>query len=255
MNDEMKWWGWALNALVAAIVMLILGAFAARGARTRNPGRLQLAFEAAFEGLRSLYLSILGAGGEGHLPFVFALFFFILFCNLIGFIPFFHSPTANLSTTLALALLVFFYVQFTGIRSKGILGYLRHFLGPLLFLAPLFIIIEVVGELAKPVSLSFRLYGNIFGEDVINNLVTTTGNLHFGPAGHQILVPIPFQFFVYLLQLFTDILQAFIFTLLTCAYISIMSASHHGEDEGHKNGETRAERVEDNTALASTATT
>ena len=247
MNDDMKWWGWGLNALVAAIVMLVLGFFAARGARTRSPGRLQLAFEAALEGLRNLYLSVLGAGGETHLPFVFALFFFILFCNLIGFIPLFHSPTANLSTTLALALLVFFYVQFTGIRSKGILGYLRHFLGPLLFLAPLFIIIEVVGELAKPVSLSFRLYGNIFGEDVINNLVTT--------SGAKLPVPIPFQFFVYLLQLFTDILQAFIFTLLTCAYISIMSASHHGEDEGHKHGETPAERIEDSTALASTATT
>lgn len=247
MNDEMKWWGWALNSLVAALVMLALGIFATRGARTRNPGRLQLAFEAAVEGLRTLYLSILGEGGEGHLTFVFALFFFILFCNLIGFIPLFHSPTANLSTTLALALLVFFYVQYTGIRSKGILGYLRHFLGPLLFLAPLFIIIEVVGELAKPVSLSFRLYGNIFGEDVINNLVTS--------SGAKLPVPIPFQFFVYLLQLFTDILQAFIFTLLTCAYISIMSASHHGEDEGHKQGETPSERVEDNTALASTATT
>ncbi len=247
MNDDMKWWGWALNSLVAALVMLALGIFATKGARTRNPGRLQLAFEAAVEGLRTLYLSILGEGGEGHLTFVFALFFFILFCNLIGFIPLFHSPTANLSTTLALALLVFFYVQYTGIRSKGILGYLRHFLGPLLFLAPLFIIIEVVGELAKPVSLSFRLYGNIFGEDVINNLVTS--------SGAKLPVPIPFQFFVYLLQLFTDILQAFIFTLLTCAYISIMSASHHDDDEGHKQGETPSERVEDNTALASTATT
>lgn len=248
MNEDMQWWAYGLNALVAALTLAVLGFFAARNVQ-RVPGRLQNFFEWALDGLRTLYGSILGDQVNRHLPFLLALFFYILFCNLIEFIPGFHAPTSNLSITLGLALMVFVYVQYTGIRVKGILGYLRHFLGPLLALAPLFIIIEVVGELAKPISLSMRLYGNIFGEDVINDLVT-----------RSLALPtkvIPIQFVVYLLQLFTAILQAFIFTLLTSAYISIMSA-HHGDDHDEHgasdHGKAVEEKTYETTALAGKAT-
>ncbi|MBV9848746.1 MAG: F0F1 ATP synthase subunit A [Armatimonadetes bacterium] len=237
-----EWPVYLINGIAAALTLLVLGWLAMRQPNVRRPGRMQNFFEWSTAGLTDLFRGALGPNAEQHLPLVLALFFYILFCNLTGLIPsiigtypdgklaepYITSATAATSTTVALALIVFFYVQYMGIKSKGLLGYLKHFLGPVPFIGfiPLFILflpIEIIGEFVKPFSLSMRLFGNIYGEDVINQLALGAGSHFFIPA----------QFVINLLQTFTDVVQAFIFALLTCAYISIMSDTH-GHD-GHEN--------------------
>ena len=228
-----------INGIAAALTLIVLGLIAVSRRDVRRPGRLQGFFEWSIAELSNLFRGALGPNGERHLPLVLTLFFYILFANLAGLIPtipgykpdgtlaepYVISPTAATSTTIALALIVFVYVQYIGIRARGFLGYLKHFIGPVPALFLLFIPIEIIGEVVKPFSLSMRLFGNIYGEDVINGLA-------LGAGGHYF---IPVQFFINILQTFTDVVQAFIFALLTCAYISIMSDTHeeeHGGDLG-----------------------
>ena len=231
--DLQEWPIYLINGIAAALVLLFLGTAAARQRNVKKPGRLQGFFEWTITELSNLFRGALGPHGERHLPLVLALFFYILFTNLTGLIPstlgyrgdklaepIITSATAATSTTVALALIVFFYVQYVGIRAKGLGGYLKHFLGPVIFLFWLFLPIEIIGEFVKPFSLSMRLFGNIYGEDVINNLALSAGAHYF----------IPVQVLINLLQTFTDVVQAFIFALLTCAYIAIMSDTH--EDTG-----------------------
>lgn len=233
--DLQEWPIYLINGIVAALVLLFLGVTAARKNDVKSPGRLQGFFEWSIAELSGLFRGALGPHGERHLPLVLSLFFYILFTNLTGLIPsilgyrpdgklaepIITSATAATSTTVALALIVFVYVQYVGIQSKGLLGYLKHFLGPVIFLFWLFLPIEIIGEFVKPFSLSMRLFGNIYGEDVINGLALSAGSHFFIPA----------QFLINLLQTFTDVVQAFIFALLTCAYIAIMSETHD-EHEG-----------------------
>ena len=225
-----EWIVYLINGIAAGLTLLVLGLIAASRRNVKKPGRLQGFFEWAISGLGDMFRGALGPHGERHLPLILALFFYVLFTNLAGLIPsipgfkrdgtleepFVVSATAATSTTVALALIVFFYVQYIGITQRGIIGYLKHFVGPVPALFLLFIPIEVIGEVVKPFSLSMRLFGNIYGEDVINGLALGAGSHFFIPA----------QFVINLLQVFTDVVQAFIFALLTCAYIAIMSETH-----------------------------
>jgi F-type H+-transporting ATPase subunit a len=225
---DLKPWGvYAVFSLISAVILLTVGMIAV-SKPAKIPGRLQNLMELAVGGLKDLFSEALGPHAQQHLPLVLSLFFYILVGNLLGLVPGFTSPTASTSVTVALGIIVFFYVQYIGIKSRGILGYLKHFVGPLLALCWLFIPIEIIGELAKPFSLAMRLFGNIFGEDKIAELAAGAGKHFF----------IPFQFPVYLLQIFTDLVQAFIFSLLTCAYISIISS--HDEDEGAHDDDPQA---------------
>jgi F-type H+-transporting ATPase subunit a len=168
-----------------------------------------------------------------YVPLVGTLFFFILISNLWGQIPFLHSPTANLSTTLALGLIVFFYVQYVGIRSNGIGGYLKHFAGPMPAVAILLFPIELVSELVKPFTLAMRLFGNIFGEDtVIVVLATLAVTMIPKPFGAFV----PFQVIISILGLLTAFVQAMVFTLLTCIYLSLQSHHDSEHDEEHHRG-------------------
>jgi F-type H+-transporting ATPase subunit a len=223
MDEKIGWGVYALYSLIAAILLLIAGGAAASGAKTRTPGKLQTAFEVMLDGLRGVFADAIGPGGVQYLPIVLTLFLYILFCNLLGLVPFFRSATSNAGTTIGLGLFVFVFIQYVGIKHNGLGGYLKHFLGPVLALAPLLFIIEIVGEIAKPFSLGMRLYGNIYGEDIINGLLTNLGNGLFH---------IPLQVPVYFLQLFTSVIQAFIFAMLTCAYINTFT-SHSHDEHGH----------------------
>jgi F-type H+-transporting ATPase subunit a len=216
---------WPLYAVYVGLISLIviLVGMAAVSKKAKVPGRLQAAFEIMYESLRGIYMSALGHGGERHLPLAFALFFYILFCNILELVPLIKAPTANPSVTLAMGIIVFFYVQYVGIKARGLGGYLKHFMGPLPLLIPLIFVIEVMGEFIKPFSLGMRLFGNIYAEDVMNELAATA-------------VPFfPMQVLVYFLQIFTGVIQAFIFSILTCAYIGLMSEHHddHGDDHDH----------------------
>lgn len=220
--ELLHWPIYAFYILLTSLIVLAVGMLAVKP-RAKVPGRLQNTLELMMDSLRGIFLSALGPGGERHLPLVFALFFYILFCNLLELIPTFRAATANPSTTIGLGIIVFFYTQYVGIKSKGLKEYLRHFMGPLLILAPLFIVIEILGEFIKPFSLGMRLFGNIYAEDVMNDLAAHAGSKYF----------IPFQLIVYPLQIFTGAIQAFIFAMLTCAYIGIMSEAHHDDGDAH----------------------
>jgi F-type H+-transporting ATPase subunit a len=141
---------------------------------------------------------------------------FILGCNLLGLVPGFKSPTSNLNTTVACALVVFFSTHIIGIRRHGLFRYLRQFIGPIWWLAPVMLPIELIGHLARPISLSIRLFGNIFGEDAVLLI------LFF-------LVPLVIPLPLMLLAIFTGVVQTFVFVMLSMVYIAGAEEADHGE--------------------------
>ena len=197
-------------------------------------------------GLDGFVCGILGPQGKKYTPFLGTLFLYIWTMNMLGLVPLMKSPTTNSlmmtlgpitipvpTTTAALAIMVFFYVQFIGIKEQGIVGYLDHMAGTPrdifgFVLMPLMFVIHVIGEFAKPLSLAFRLYGNIWGEDVLLAVFMGlgVGMLAFlpMPAG----APIHFPFL--LLAMVTGTIQAFVFTLLSTVYIAMMLPHEHKEE-------------------------
>jgi F-type H+-transporting ATPase subunit a len=198
---------------------------------------MQNAAEALLGGLHDFFLGILGPQGERYIPFVASLMLYIVAMNWMGMVPFLKSPSTSLNTTLALALVVFVYVQYIGISKNGILGYLHHFAGQprdalgwgaAVLLFPL----EIMGELIKPVSLSCRLFGNILGEDILLAVfvglgVTTVSFIH-SPIGLPLQLP-----FLFLSTLF-GLIQGLVFSLLSTIYIVMMLPhdEHHGDHAG-----------------------
>ncbi len=181
------------------------------------PGRLQSVLELFAAGTDDFVCGILGPKGRKYTPFIGTLFIFILFMNLLGLVPFMKSPTASWSTTLALALCVFFYVQYSAIRELGFVGYLDHLMGKprgvlafSLVIPLLMFLLHIVGELVKPLSLSLRLRSNIWGDEMLMSIVAG-----FGLKGIILL------FFNTLIAITKGIIQAFVFGLLTTIYFAI----------------------------------
>ncbi|HBC45528.1 MAG TPA: ATP synthase F0 subunit A [candidate division Zixibacteria bacterium] len=218
----------------SAIVWLILGLLAYFAFRKRAlvPTPIQNFMEWVVESLSNMITGILGERGKKFVPFIGTLFVYIFAMNLFGLIPGMFSPTSKLNTTLALAICVFLYVQFTGLRSFGILGYMHHLAGSPKStiewcLVPLNLPLHIIGELARPVSLSLRLFGNITGEDMLLAIFATLGVsiLSFTHLPVGIPLQLPFIF----LAILTSFVQALVFTLLTTIYFSLMST----HDEEH----------------------
>jgi F-type H+-transporting ATPase subunit a len=215
------------NVIFSWGVAILLCAIAYLTYRKRSilPGSMQNVVELLVEALDNFVCGILGPQGRKFTPFLGTLFIYILSMNFLGLVPGMKSPTANLNQTLALALCVFFYVQYTGIRSLGLKGYLHHMAGSpsdvvTWLLVPLNIPIHIIEELAKPMSLSLRLFGNITGEDVLIAVfvglgVSALSFLHL-PVG------IPFEIPFIFLALLTGTIQALVFTLLSTIYFSMM---------------------------------
>lgn len=192
---------------LVAIIMLVL----ARLATSRMqlvPSGVQNVMEAYLEGVIAMGKDVMGEElARKYLPLVATLGLFVLLANLIGIIPGFEAPSSNLNMTLALTLIVFVYYHFEGIRVNGIVHYFGHFMGPLKILAPLMFPIEIISHLSRIVSLSFRLFGNIKGEDLFLAVV-----LMLAPW----VAPMP----AYALLTFSAFLQAFIFMILTYVYLA-----------------------------------
>jgi F-type H+-transporting ATPase subunit a len=227
------------NALIV-VGLMVLGSVAATRRLEAVPGKLQNFAEFLVEALQNFCRGIIGPGGEKHLPLVGTLFLFIFFSNLWGMVPGFHAPTANLSTTLALGLIVFVYVQYLGIKNNGLKNHLLHFAGPKLdplplrlAVAALLFPIEVISELVKPFTLAMRLFGNIFGEDTVIIVLATLACTMVSPF-------IPLQFPIMVLGLLTSFVQAMVFSLLTCIYISLQSHHDHDEHDEHGHGTAHA---------------
>ncbi len=216
------------NSILIAIVLVIFG-FMGRRKLSRIPTGFQNFAEWVAEKLNSFTVEVIGPGGEKFTPLVGTIFLYILLMNLVGLIPGFHSPTANISITFALGLVVFVYSEFHGIRSKGFGGHIMHFMGPKIgkypLMAPLLFPVEIISECIRPFTLAIRLFGNIFGEDVIIMVLASLGVASVATKW------MPFHLPVLLLSLLTALVQAMVFSILTCVYISLASA-HDDEDHG-----------------------
>lgn len=203
------------------VVMLLVALFtvsATRSMKLDRPGKLQLMVEEMFLFLRGLvYENIDYRKGAGLMCLIFTLFIFLLFCNLWGLIPTMMSPTADINTTLGMALMVFLLVQVIAFRYKGP-KHLKHFLEPVPFFLPL----TIVEELSKPITLAFRIYGNIYAGEVLIAVLLGLFSLTVTLLGGFIASVIWLAF-----SIFVGFIQAFIFTMLTIAYISQVVAEHH----------------------------
>jgi F-type H+-transporting ATPase subunit a len=168
--------------------------------------------------LFDLFTNMLGSKERAKLyfPLLGASFFYILFANFLGIIPGFLPPTGNFNVPVACALVIFVMYNFYGFKENG-LSYLKHFAGPVIFLAPLMFIIEVISHLVRPISLSLRLFMNITGDHLILGVFTNL--LHY-------IIPAIFIG----LGIFVSFLQAFIFTVLSAIYISL-ATTHEAEVE------------------------
>jgi F-type H+-transporting ATPase subunit a len=210
---------------VSLVMMLLIGLacfLLTRRLSVQRPSKVQAALELAVSSLQNMATGMIGPQGPRHLPLVGTLFLYILFMNLAGIFPLWKSPTSNLVVTGSLALVAIVYVHFHAIRANGLAGYLRHYVGEPAWMAPLNFPLHIMGELARPISLCFRLFGNIFGEDTVVAILIMLG------AGFLVPVHFPMLFLV----IFTSFVQAMVFTMLTCVYLSGFLT--HGEDHGHE---------------------
>ena len=216
------------NSILIAIVLVIFGLLARRKL-DRIPTGFQNFAEWVAERLNIFTVEVIGPGGEKFTPLIGTIFLYILLMNLVGLIPGFHSPTANISITFALGIVVFIYSEFHGVRSRGMGGHIMHFMGPKMgkypLMAPLLFPVEIISECIRPFTLAIRLFGNIFGEDVILMVLAGLGVASVATKW------VPFHFLVLLLALLTALVQAMVFAILTCVYISLAS-SHDDEDHG-----------------------
>jgi F-type H+-transporting ATPase subunit a len=224
------------NVFFSLLVVLFMSlvAYGAYRKREMIPGRLQNAVETLVETYANFIEDVLGSEGRHFVPFLGTLFFYIFFMNLLGLVPLMKSPTSVFNTTIALAICVFVYVQYTGIRRLGIGGYLYHLAGePKEIIGWLMVIImvplHIVGEIAKPVSLGLRLFGNIMGEDTLIAIFLGMGVLilKFLPVPAGIPLHFPFIF----LAILTSLVQALVFALLSTIYISQVLPHHEEEHE------------------------
>lgn len=211
--------GAILVFLIIIILSLITRAFLIRNKENViGEPKLSVAgfFDALFELLLNQMRSIIGHNAEEHFPFVATIILFILFSNLLGLIPGFLPPTNNLNTTAACAISVFLYYNYIGIKRQGLIKYFLHMANPIgewwgYFLSWLMFPIELIGHLARPLSLSLRLMGNMTGDHAV--LAIFLGLIPF-------VIPMPFM----LLGLIVALIQAFIFAILTCVYIALAQA-------------------------------
>ena len=178
------------------------------------PAGGQNLFEMIISGIENFQVETMGEHGRSVFPLIATLGLFIFLSNVLGLIPGFYSPTASINTTLACALIVFFTTEIIGIKTHGF-KYIKQYLGPVWWLAPLMLPIEIISHLSRVLSLTLRLFGNIMGEDlVVIILIFLAG---------KFLAPLPMMF----LALFTSFIQAFVFALLSMIYISTAMEEAH----------------------------
>jgi F-type H+-transporting ATPase subunit a len=202
----------SMEILVFAFLLLLFVLLRSRLSVDR-PGSLQHVFEGVEGFVQGQSNEIIGHHSEGYTPFLAALFFFILVCNLMGVIPGFESPTAVPVVPLGCALCAFVYYQTQGFKHAGI-GYLKHFAGPMPALAPLMIPIELISHLARVLSLTIRLFANMFAGDMVTLVFFS-------------LVPLGVPILFLGLHIGVSFLQTYIFVLLTTVYLQGAVGEEH----------------------------
>lgn len=227
-HHSVSLWGLAFYLFLTVATIGVLMAIAKPGLNDRVfKNYYTQRFEQLYLFVENMCVGIIGAHGRKYVPMMLTFWLVIFIGNVIAlFMP--TSPTAVLSFNLAMALISIGYVQYEGMRTNGVLGHFGHFAGPRLpialaiFLTPMIFAIEILSEIMKNVSLSLRLFGNIHGG---HQAVTAMNHL-----GESIYTP--FGAFLLPIKLLTCVVQALIFTLLSCVYLSLVTQPHHGE--GHE---------------------
>lgn len=214
--DESHTFAYFFHLALVAIIAVILAKMATK-AMQLVPRGVQNVAEAYLDGIVSMGRDTMGSeeAARKYLPLVATIGFVVFFSNIIGIIPGFEAPTASLNLTASLAIMVFVYYHFEGIRTQGFFKYFSHFMGPVPAIAPLMFPIEIVSHFSRVISLSFRLFGNIKGDDLFLAVI-----LALVPW----IAPLP----AYVLLTFMAFLQTFIFMILTYVYLAGATAISEG---------------------------
>lgn len=222
---------WGLIGYFVLVLAIVFGVLAAAkrsfGERIYKKWPAQVV-EQVYIFVENLCLGTIGSHGRKYIPMIMTLWLVIFVGNVIALF-FETSPTADLSFNLAMALIAVGYVQWEGMKTNGVGGHFKHFAGPKLggliavFVTPLIFCIEIISEVMKNMSLSLRLFGNIDGGHQAAAALNELTSKWFVPLG-AVLLP---------LKLLTVIVQALIFCLLTCVYLSLVTSHDHGDDHGH----------------------
>ncbi len=202
-----------LYSWVVMAIMIITGALMSKTI-SMIPGMAQNVLETIISAIEDFTVQTAGEEGRFFFPLAGTLFLYILICNLTGLIPGFFPPTAELPTTLGLALVVFFYTHYVGVRHSG-MSYFKHFLGPIWWMGPLIAPIEIIGHFARVLSLSFRLFGNMMGKEFVLFILFMLAGAFFAPLPMMML------------GVFVSLIQAFIFYLLSIMYFSLAMEDAH----------------------------
>jgi F-type H+-transporting ATPase subunit a len=212
-----------MTMLIVALVTVVCLVMRSR-LSVENPSRFQILLEDGVTAVLGLLREWIGPEGKQYLPLIFTLGLFILLGNYVGLIPGLLAPTSNINVTVGLAITTWVYYHYQGLRKQGVWNYVKHFAvppGAPVWMAPLMLIIELISHTSRLLSLSLRLFGNIFGEEMV--ILIIGGLVPF-------LFPLPFMF----LGLITGGLQAFIFVLLSIIYLQAAVAVEHEHDaHGH----------------------
>lgn len=212
-----------VHAVLAAVLLILLAFIGTRRIRGRAKGEglvpdekltMKNVWELAVEKLFTLVSDPLGEeNAKKYFPFLGTLFLYIFVCNVLGLIPGFIPPTSNININAGMAITVFLYYNYAGFKEHGI-GYLKHFMGPIMWMAPLMIVIEGISNLVRMLSLSVRLFGNIHGDHMVLEIFTDLTKL---------VIPVIFLG----LGLFVSFIQALVFTLLSTIYFQLALAHEH----------------------------
>jgi F-type H+-transporting ATPase subunit a len=213
-DPKHPWETWLVMELLVVAILVALVAAVRSSLSVDRPGKLQHIFESLTDFLETQATDVGIHHARKSVNFFGTLFIFILAMNLIGIIPGFESPTGTYYVPVALAVCTWVYYHVMGVREQGPLKYLAHFGGAILWMAPVMFVIEIIGHVARLLSLTVRLYANMFaGEQVTNVFISLT----------YVVVPVIFMG----LHVFVAFLQAYIFTLLTMIYVSMGTAQEH----------------------------
>ncbi len=204
--------------ILISLSLIALALWVRRRLSVENPGSIQQSLELLFDAILSFMKDIMGPQSRRFFPILGAFFMYILVGNLLGLMPGLMSPTSNINVTVGCALIMFVYYNYQGFRAHGFWKYMAHFAGPSLVIAPLLFVIEIISHFARPFSLSVRLFGNIYAEELI------IANLN---SLFPFIVTLP----VMALALFASTVQAFIFIVLSMVYIG--GAVEYSHEEGH----------------------
>lgn len=233
-GEHGAWWAPVFWMAIIFVVLAVLLRIGIAGSKSNVPkSYISKLAEHGYDFIENMCLSVIGPHGKKYVTLILTVYLVILFANMFGLIGL-VAPTASLGFTLGMALVVVFYVQYEGIRVNGLKGYIKHFMGPDLgmpwytvmpvFITILLFFIEVVSEVAKNLSLSLRLQGNISGEHLVGQ---TLGGLL--PVGERFAIPI--QAVLLPLGVFVCLVQALVFTMLSCVYLSLFTS--HEAEPGH----------------------